>query len=77
MPLSEWGKLKFNLTIMPWNSRWYEHNIKYPYEYANAGYQVVMSTAAHTYFDHPADLRDGASMQENLIRLKKNLLKKP
>ena len=42
-------------TVMPWNNRWYEQNIKYPYLYANAGYKVIMATASHTYFDHPND----------------------
>ena len=40
---------------MPWNSRWDTDNIRWPYDFANAGYQVVMATGAHTYFDHPAD----------------------
>ena len=32
-----------------------EDNIKFYYEYANAGYKVVMAPASHSYFDHPAD----------------------
>lgn len=48
-------QLKNVPTVMPWNNRWHEENIRYPYTYANAGYKVVMATASHTYFDHPAD----------------------
>ena len=26
--------------VMPWNSRWDTDNIRWPYDFANAGYQV-------------------------------------